>query len=192
MSVISFEGQADKGGIPDEAHVRIEACSGKVTPAFKDEESGATRSLKARNKDVVFNGNVTGGLVNINLDPGLYAYKIRHMPEDGVGQVSYGGDFYHGCTATEFKKISHMKPLHSRAMMTSDGMRFTCIWLGCNKKHTSRIAALLHESEVHYGRSLLGSDQAQDVKNQIDREFKEKQESLPPKRGPGRPPNKRA
>ena len=104
MSVISFEGQEEKGGIPDEAHVRIEACSGKITPAFKDEKSGATRSLKARNKDVVFNGHVTGGLVNINLDPGLYCYKVRHMPEDGVGQVSYGGDFYHGCTPEEFKK----------------------------------------------------------------------------------------
>ncbi len=46
MSVISFEGQAEKGGIPDEAHVRIEACSGKITPAVK-EEGGATRSLKA-------------------------------------------------------------------------------------------------------------------------------------------------
>jgi len=182
MSVISFEGQEEKGGIPDEAHVRIEACSGKIKPAEKD-EGGATRSMKARNKDVVFNGYVTGGLVNINLDPGLYAYKIRHMPEDGVDRVSYGGDFYHDCTAAEFRKISHMKPLHSRAMMTSDGMRFSCTWLGCSKKHTSRIAALLHESEVHYGRSLLGSDQAQDLKNQIDKEFKETQESVASKKG---------
>ena len=177
MSVISFEGQADKGGIPDEAHVRIEACSGKIKPAVK-KEGGATRSLKARNKDVVFNGHVTGGLVNINLDPGLYAYKIRHMPEDGVGVVSYGGDFYHDCTEAEFKKISHMKPLHFTAMITSEGMRFTCTWLGCKKKVTSRIAALLHESEIHYGRSLLGSDQAQDLKNQIDKEFKATQETV--------------
>jgi len=188
MSVISFEGQEEKGGIPDEAHVRIEACSGKITPAVIDKD-GCACSLNARNKDVVFNGYVTGGLVNINLDPGLYAYKVRHMPEDGVGQVSYAGDFYHGCTPEEFKKICHMKPLHSSAMMTTDGVRFTCNWLGCSKKHTSRIAALLHESEVHYGRSLLGSDQAQDVKNQIDREFKKTQETAEPKRrGPGRPP----
>ncbi len=186
MSVISFEGQEDKGGIPDEAHVRIEACSGKIIPAVK-EENGATRSLKARNKDVVFNGYVTGGMVNINLDPGLYAYKVRHMPEDGIGQVSYAGDFYHDCTAEEFMKIIHMKPLHFRAMITSDGMRFTCNWLGCKKKVTSRIAALLHESEVHYGRSLLGTDQAQDIKRQIDKEYKETQQAAQGKRGPGRP-----
>jgi len=177
MSVISFEGNEEKGGIPDEAHVRIEACSGKITPAGKN-KNGAERSLKARNKDVVFNGYVTGGLVNINLDPGLYVYKVRHMPEDGVGVVSYAGDFYHGCTPAEFKKISHMKPLHSRAMMTSDGMRFSCNWMGCTKKQTSRIAALLHESEVHYGRSLLGTDQAADIKRQIDAEFKETQTTI--------------
>ena len=186
MSGISFEGQAEKGGIPEEAHVRIEACSGKIIPAATD-KNGGTRSLKARYKDVVFNGYVTGGLVNINLDPGLYVYKVRHMPEDSIGQVSYGGDFYHGCTPEEFKKIAHMKPLHSKAMMTSDGMRFTCNWLGCSKKQTSRIAALLHESEVHYGRSLLGTDQAADIKRQIDAEFKTAQQEVTPKRGPGRP-----
>ena len=45
MSVISFEGQAEKGGIPDEAHVRIEACSGKITPAVKKVESKVRKTI---------------------------------------------------------------------------------------------------------------------------------------------------
>ena len=180
MSVISFEGDEKRGGIPEEAHVHIESCSGKYSPSTE------TRSLRATNKDLVYSGYVTGGMVNLNLDPGLYIYKIRHLPEDGVGSTLYGGDFFHECTESQFRKINHMKPLHSSAMIVTDGVRFTCNWIGCSIKTTSRTAALLHESKVHYGRDLLESQNPQAEKQVIDKEFKDS-EPEQAKRGPGRP-----
>jgi len=178
MSVISFEGIEEKGGIPEDANVRIVSCSGKVTPSTE------TSSVIARTMDLVFSGRVTGGMVNLNLDPGLYAFKVRHLPEDGVGALMYSGDFYHGCTKEEFKEITHMKPLHSSAMLTTDGIRFTCNWIGCKTKTTSRIASLLHESSVHYGRDLLASQNPNSEKGKIDRQFKETEREAKPKQGP--------
>jgi len=178
MSVISFTGQEDKGGIPDGSKVRIEACYGKILKS----KSGEFRVL---NRELVYKGIVTGGQVNINLDPGLYLYKVHNNPEDGMEECHYGGDFYHECTPEQFKKITHMRPNMADAVMTSDGVSFRCKFPGCKKNTSSRVAALLHETKSHYGIDLLEEPERKD---EADDEFKKQhQQVVAQKRGPGRP-----
>jgi len=185
VSVISFEGDPEQGGIPDEAHVRIETCYGKIK-GEKNKGVRGHRSLKAKHREVMFSGKVTGGSIGINLDPGLYSYKVRFSPEDGIGQTLYGGYFYHQVTPEQHQKITHMKPNMSKATMTTEGVRFECLFPGCKKKTTSRVAALLHESSIHYGVDLLADPEK---KTQIDAEYKDSQQQV--RRRPGRPKGSR-
>ena len=121
------------------------------------------------------------GTVTRNYDPGKYVWKAHKETPGEFDNFSELGEFLVDMTQRQWVKVSHMDPKMQHARMTTDGVVFSCSFPGCNKRSTSKISALVHETDVHYGVNILEEPER---KTEVDEQIEKVQQD---KRGPGRP-----
>jgi len=138
MATILFKGDPGKGGIPYKANVRIETMAAMGNNKI-------TRRL-------IYTGKVSDSL-SIDLDPGKYVYSVtKLLPAGEPDNCCYVGSFMHEVDEKTWKLIQFMQPTMVRALHTTDGVRWNCLFPACKRESTSSLGALLHEVG-HFGMS---------------------------------------
>jgi len=176
MSTATIESKKFPQGFPDRTRLRIEW----VADEFKRRDR-AWKSPRTfyRQRRLFWKGEVAGSFTK-NFDPGKYEWKAHKEVPGARDNFSEKGVMLVDMTQEQWKKISHMEPRMQHAMMVTDGIVFHCKFPGCDKRTTSKVSALLHESDEHYGVDLLTEpDRKEEVDAQMDQVVQ--------KRGPGRP-----
>lgn len=165
------------GYFPDDTDIRIEWVADEYSVKTKETPP---RKLKAfREKKLAWTGLISGKFTR-QWDPGMYiwsAHKHTDMQHENFKET---GAFLIGMDEDEWKRVTKMKPKSQHARMTTEGVTYSCMFVGCEKRTTSRIAAVLHEAD-HQGIDLLKNPE---LKEKVDLAT---EVQVPPKRGPGRP-----
>lgn len=98
----------------------------------------------------------SGSFTPADLDPGKYVYTIcQHNYQGNPHRVKQEkGEFLVDVTEEQFARLVHIKPRLAKGLMTTDGARWSCGFVGCEEKFSSPIAAVQHEGE-HFGVDLI-------------------------------------
>ena len=153
-------------GFPYNTTVRVESVSGEMKPTARRNVS----SFKERR--IVWKGLVTGQFTR-NFDPGKYVWKAHKHDPSGMDGFRDSGHFLVGMTEQQWQKVSHMSPRNQKPQLTTDGLVWKCMFSGCDRMTTSKISAVLHEAEDHFGEDLLRSKDIQATKMILDEKIKE-------------------
>jgi len=145
-------------GFPYGTRVRVESV-------WKEGKRKGAKTYKERR--LVWKGDVTG-IFTRNFDPGKYVWKAHKHDPAGISGFHESGEFLVGMTQEQWQRISHMEPRNQKATLTTDGIVWSCRFTGCNRMNTSKISAVLHEAEDHYGDDLLKAKNPEAVKRQVD------------------------
>jgi hypothetical protein len=158
MPLLNITSKKFPDGFPDDTELRIEWVA--------DERKRKGQTLYKERR--VFWTGVISGNFSKNADPGKYAWKAHKADESGMEDFSEGGVILLGLTQEQWLRITHMQPKMQRPRLTTDGVVFSCDFPGCTKKSTGKLAALLHETRIHYGVDLLKSDDPKADKAIVD------------------------
>ncbi len=140
MALMVFKGDPKLGGIPRKSRVTIEALPKRT---------------------MIFDG-IASGSVSIDADPCKYVANVTNLKDNGDGPrgASYIMTFLHECTEEQYQNLKDVAPQFSRPIITSDGLRYRCGFIGCDVDDiTSRLSAALHEAD-HFGIDLLNDPSA--------------------------------
>lgn len=90
------------------------------------------------------------------LDPGAYAYTIvRDVdPPQCTTIQRWTGEFFAHLTPHQFERLQYLRPKMAKGILTTDGARWVCGFMGCAQRFTSLTQIIQHEGE-HFGRDLL-------------------------------------
>jgi len=163
-------------GFPHGTDLRIEW----VWKQKKVRKTGTTAYGERR---PVWIGKVSG-VVSRDFDEGKYVWKAHRYDPAGIDGFSEYGEFLVGMTDHQWLRISHMQPKSAKAVLTQDGVVFHCRFPGCERSTTSKISALLHEANDHFGTDLLGEASPKEAKKEVDEKINQ---IVQVKRRPGRP-----
>lgn len=122
-------------------------------------KKGIPRNSKVRleelpSRNLVDEQIITGTYAK-DIDPGFYQVVITkylgiNADKRNVG-LRWDQRFFHGITRDEYIVLSNMQPTMTRGRMVGEGFRFFCQAPQCEEYFSTRIAALLHELEIHKG-----------------------------------------
>lgn len=90
------------------------------------------------------------------LDPGRYGYTlIRDVDPPRCTTIQrWTGEFLAHLTDAQADRLAYLEPRMAKGMLTSDGARYICGFMGCGQRFTSKVQIIIHEGE-HFGRDLL-------------------------------------
>lgn len=159
MALHKIESEKWPEGFPDETWLRVEAVSGQNEIRHrvpKGSPPGTKRPVEImfRSRDVVWEGPISGEWAH-NLDQGKYAWSAWGKDEEGIYGWKEVGFFLVGLTEDQWMWVTNQPIDQVKAVMTTMGTLWTCLWPGCRKRLTSKIAAVLHEQQRHRGADLL-------------------------------------
>lgn len=180
VTIVPEDTERFPNGFPDRTQLRIEWLARPVVS-----KRGST---VYKDRELVWQGDVEGDFVR-TLGEGKYAWSAYRHEQDGWDNFKISGEILVGFEDDkQWQLVARMPVKMQKARLTTDGVAFFCEFPGCNKRTTSKTAALLHESKDHYGIDLVKQPTRKaEVDAAAQKTMEQMQPEKPKKRGPGRP-----